>query len=327
MLWFGFEDVCLLASFRNPDRMPSAQEHFLEDRAIPNAPRRRRTWYRRRLRRRRILAAAILVTVIGAVCAFNLVRILSQPSHGSGWTSADLRAARAFLNDQLGFTPPHGKKHPRYVARIPGVYPYSVVPGGIRDIGALREAAAHDRAVARHFSNFDFKNARLERLSAPREVYVSYRIRDTIFWTRKRIRLPAGELLLTDGKIAARAKCGNQVSDAAKPDVSDEEPAEEVMDQPVALEPLGPPLPMRPSMARMDLPAGVPVSEALMGRFSFPYAPVWAGPPVCVKKNGALDKKCGDHKPPVIPEPGTLPLLGTGLVLVCWRYRARLAAA
>lgn len=302
----------------------------MEDRAIPNSPRRKRTWYRRRLRRRRLVAAAILVTVIGAVCALNLVRILSQPARGSGWTSADLRSARAFLNDELGFTPLHGSKHPKHIARIPGVYPYSVVPGGIRDIGALREAAAHDRAVARHFSNFDFTNARLERLSAPREVYVSYRIRDTIFWTRKKIRLPAGELLLTDGKMAARAKCGNQVSDTAKPEVSDEEPTEDVMDQPVAIDPLGPPLPMRPSVARMDLPAGAPVSNGLMGGFSFPYAPIMAGPfQVCVKKNGTIDKKCShDHKPPVIPEPGTMPLLGTGLVLVAvWRYRARPTAA
>ena len=299
----------------------------MEDRATPNAPRRRRTWYRRRLRQRRILAAATLVIVIGAVCALNLVRILSQTPRDAGWTSADLRAARAFLNDELGFTPPHSRKHPKYIARIPGVYPYSVVPGGIKDAVALRDVAAHDRAVARHFSNFDFKNARLERLSAPREVYVSYRIRDTIFWTRKRVRLPAGELLLTDGKMAARAKCGNQISDTAKPEVSDEEPAEDVMDQPVAIEPLGPPLPMRPSVARMDLPAGIPTPDGYTGQFSFPYAPLWAGPPVCVKKNGTLDKKCGHGKQPVIPEPGTMWLLGTGLVLVGWKCRTRLAAA
>ncbi len=237
-----------------------------------------------------------------------------------------MRAARAFLNDELGFIPLHGHKHPKYIARIPGVYPYSVVPGGIRDVAALREVAANDRAVARHFSNFDFKNARLERLREPREVYVSYRIRDTIFWTRKKIRLPAGELLLTDGKIAARAKCGNQISDAAKPEVSDEEPAVDVMDQPVAIDPLGPPLPMRPSVARMDLPAGMPIREGWSGGFSFPYAPIMAGPfQVCVKKNGTIDKKCShDHKPPVIPEPGTMWLLGTGLVVISWRFKTRL---
>ena len=213
------------------------------------------------------------------------------------------------------------------MARVPDVYPYSVVPGGVRDAEGLQELAARDRAVARHYSHFDFKNARLERISAPREVYVSYRIRDTIFWTRKKVHLPAGELLLTDGKIAARAKCGNQISDTAKPEVSDEEPAEDVMDQPVAeLEPLGPPFPMRPSVTAPDLPIGQPIPDTYGGGFSFPYAPILAGPPIglCLDKHGRIDKNCThDHKPPVIPEPGTMVLLGSGLAIVVWRYRVR----
>ncbi|MGH9647513.1 MAG: PEP-CTERM sorting domain-containing protein, partial [Bryobacteraceae bacterium] len=302
----------------------------LEDRAIRNVPRRRRTWYRRHLRRRRILAATLLVTVLGGVCALNLVRILSQPGRGSHWTSADLQAARNFVHEELGFTPPHARTHPRYFSRIPNIYPYSVVPGGVRNAATLRELTARDRAVARHYSHFDFKNARLERTREPRDVYVSYRIRDTIFWTRKKIHLPAGELLLTDGKITARAKCGNQISDAAKPEVSDEEPAEDVMDQPVAVAELAPPpFPMRPNVAQ-DLPIGVPTPDTWMGGFVFPYAPILAGPPlgICVKKDGSIDKKCnkGSHGPPT-PEPGTMALFGTGLAMVVWRFRARGAAS
>ncbi|MGC2248694.1 MAG: PEP-CTERM sorting domain-containing protein [Terriglobales bacterium] len=303
----------------------------MKDRAIRYTRRRRRSWYRRRLRKRRLATTAILVTVIAAVCALNFVRILSSPSrtaHGLRGPS-DLFAMRSYLNEELGFTPPHTSSHPRYVARIPGVYPYSVVPGGVRNANALREAAARDRAVARLYAHFDFEHARLERIRAAREVYVSYRIRDSIFWTRKKIRLPAGELLLTDGKIAARAKCGNQISEVAKPDISDEEPDQDVLDQPVALEPLGPPLPIRPGVA-MDLPAGQPLAQAGAGGFTFPYAPITAGPPItiCLKKDGQIDKHCGGHhKPPVIPEPGTIVLLGSGLALVGWRYRMRSASA
>lgn len=302
------------------------QEHFLKDRAIRRAPRRRRTWYRRHLRTRRIIATAALITVLGAVCALNFVRLLSAPRRGSHGTSglfaSDLFALRGYLNEELGFTPPHATQHPRYVARIPGVYPYSVVPGGVRNPGALRDAVARDRAVARHFAQFDFQRARLERLREAREVYVSYRIRDTVFWTRKKIRLPAGELLLTDGKIAARAKCGNQISEAAKPDLSDEEPDQDVLDQPVALEPLGPPLPIRQS-AGLDLPVGQPLVEGRQGGFSFP-APISAGRiVVCVKKNGTIDKNCGGPKGPPTPEPGTMVLAGSGLALIFWRYRMR----
>ena len=296
----------------------------MKDRAIRHAPRRRRSWYRRRLRRRRFAATAILVTVIAAVCALNFVRVLSSPSRGSHGLRgpSDLFATHSYLNEELGFTPPHATKHAKYVARLPGVYPYSVVPGGVRNPGALREAVARDRAVARLYAQFDFARARLERLREAREVYVSYRIRDSIFWTRKKIRLPAGEMLLTDGKIAARAKCGNQISDVAKPDVSGEEPDQDVMDQPVALEPLGPPLPIRPGVA-MDLPVGQPLAQSGTGAFTFPYAPITAGPIiVCVKKDGSIDKHCSHHhKPPVVPEPGTIVLLGSGLALIAWRYR------
>jgi hypothetical protein len=308
---------------------PPPQENFLKDRAIRQTPRQRRSWYRRRLRRRRFAAAAILVTIIAAVCALNFVRVLSPHSRGSHGESG-LFAVRSYVNEELGFTPPHANKHPRYVARIPDTFPYSVVPGGVRNAGALREAAARDRAVAQLYAHFDFEHARLERIRAAREVYVSYRIRDSIFWTHKKIRLPAGEMLLTDGKMAARAKCGNQISDVAKPDVSDEEPEQDVMDQPVALEPLGPPLPIRPALGMLELPVGQPIAQAGTRGFSFPYAPITAGPPIhlCLKKDGSIDKHCkGGPKPPPTPEPGTIILLGSGLVLISWRYRMRGAEA
>ncbi len=289
-------------------------------------PRRRRTWYRRRLRRQRIFGVAILVAIIAAVCWQNADRLFTASRHVSRSTYESYWARTSFRQD-LSWISPHRDKQPRYIDRIPGVYPYSVVPGGIKNASALRVIAANDRAVSRHYANFDYSKAHLVRVAEPREVYVSYRIRDTIFWTSKKIRLPAGEILLTDGKITARAKCGNQVSETPKPDVSDQEPEEAVLDQPVAL--AGPPLPPRFGPPAANLPFGPTVVAPLYaGGFAFPYAPLGGSPVAgCQIKDGVMSKNCHPHKPPNTPEPASIILIASGLAMITWRYRKSRAPA
>jgi len=219
---------------------------------------------------------------------------------------------------------PRAAKRPLYVSRVDGVYPYSVVPGGLRSPETLQQVASSDPAISRHFSHFDYSHAHLIRLTEPRDVYVSYRIRNTIFWTRKRIRLQPGELLLTDGNITARAKCGNQVSDTAKPEVSNEEPESDVLDQPVALEPIGPSMPLRAGLGKPDLPAGQPIAPKLYANeFTFPFAPLNLPLPPrnCEFANEVNGKNCHHPKKPVVPEPSTMILLASGLSAVGWRYR------
>jgi len=201
-----------------------------------------------------------------------------------------------------------------------------VVPGGVKDLRDLREAAARDSVIRRHYARFDYDHAQLLRASEAREVYLSYRIRDTVFWTRKKVRLHVGELLLTDGKITARAHCGNQISDTAKPEVSQEEPEEDVLDQPVAVME-APSLPIRPMLLSADLPAGQPMEPKLFagGGFIFPYVPV--GLPItgprCPIDDTVVDGHCQPkrHKRPVVPEPSTMVLIASGLALIAWRYR------
>lgn len=104
------------------------------------------------------------------------------------------------------------------------VYPYSVVPGGVKSPEELREAVARDPVVASHYRNFDLRKAHVVRLHSARAVYVSYRLHNDIFWTSKRLRLPAGEKLITDGVHFARTRCGNRISTLPREKVSPLQP-------------------------------------------------------------------------------------------------------
>jgi len=289
--------------------------------------RRRRTWYRRHLRMRRALIAVFVGALLAGAAWQNAASYFSLSSVRSSRGLPTSFWARSDIHKDLAFAAARSFKRRNFVARIPGVYPYSVVPGGVKDPDALRDAALRDAVVRRHYSHFDYSRAHLVRATEAREVYLSYRIRDTVFWTRRRIRLQVGELLLTDGKITARARCGNQISETAKPEVSNEEPAEDVLDQPVVAVESAPSMPIRPVLEPPDLPVGEPLPPKLFaGGFFFPYLPngVTFYPERskhCPAGEEYIDGHCRTHKKPVVPEPSTMALIGCGLVLIMWRYR------
>jgi len=114
------------------------------------------------------------------------------------------------------------------------VYPYSVVAGGVHRPDELRRAVARDRVVAAHYSDFDVSRARVVKLSAAKTAYVSYRMKNRVYWTKKKVTLAKGETLITDGKNYARTRCANRVSDSAQAAVSPQEPSPVVIDTPVA---------------------------------------------------------------------------------------------
>ena len=288
--------------------------------------RRRRGWYRRRLRIRRALLTATMVLAIAAACWQSVARHWSLPTLHTSTLLPESFWTRGDVHKKLALMAHPGAR--RGLRAQDNVYPYSVIPGGVRDVADLREHAARDYVVRRHFAGFNFNRARLVRAGKAREVYLSYRIRDRVFWTRRRVRLLESELLLTDGVITARARCGNQISGTPKAEVSDEEPATDVLDQPVGeVAALGPPVPIRFGDVHPNLPGadGLPPSGPLLSSgFNFP----WVDFGTTVSKTckpGEKDKRCHHHNPPAVPEPGTLALFGTGLALVTWRYRRRLA--
>jgi hypothetical protein len=246
----------------------------------------------------------------------------SSRASTNSWQNGNAREKLALAAGQ-----PRGKH--RWVPKRRLYYPYSVVPGGVQDPDDLRLAAADDRVIARHYADFNWDRARVVRLSNPRMVFLSYRIGDQVFWTKKRVWLPRGEKLISDGKIMARTRCGNRVEEMAQPAISAEEPAAEKFEQPLLADgssvhgpipanfesalrgPEGPPL----------VAQGPPPLGPLPGGALFPI-----GPPIdiCDLKHDKDKKKCRPKPPPpAIPEPGTIILMTSGLAGVLWRYRGK----
>jgi PEP-CTERM motif-containing protein len=292
--------------------------------AMGKGVRRRRSWYRRRLRIQRTFIV-LLVAVLAGACLQSASRLFSSHPVRASQVLPDSFWRRANLHKDLAFAAALSVRPVRARAHIPSVYPYSVIPGGVSNTADLRHVATSDYVVRRHYANFDFAHARLERAREAREVYLSYRIRNTVFWTRKRVRLYPGELLLTDGNITARARCGNQISETPKPEVSDEEPDEDVLDRPVTEVASAPSMPIHPMLAPPDLPVGEPAAPTLFaGAFIFPYVPVNVPIPtgLCPPGDQKVDGRCvPKRKKTVVPEPSTLLLIVPGLALVGWRCR------
>lgn len=220
-----------------------------------------------------------------------------------------------------------------FVAAVPAagkeqrlVYPYSVVPGGAKDSQELKEAGDHDWVVADHYHGFDYGKARVVRLKADTPLYVSYRRGSNVYWTRKPHLIPAGETVVTDGKMMARARCGNQLSAKPQAAVSPQEPSEAQMNQPVATG----------NGTAMDTPytlglrsALLPPPEVAGAPTSLPPGPVSGGggfpsgfPPVFPPGGGGSGGGGNPGPPPPpppppppapVPEPGTIVLVSTGL--------------
>jgi hypothetical protein len=245
-----------------------------------------------------------------------------------------------------------GATDPAWFAPVPALektdrafYPYSVIPGGVRNSAELRNAVAHDDTVAQHYADFDLGNAHVMRLSEARAVFVSYRVGNRIFWTKNRLNLPAGETVVTDGEHMARTRCGNRLSDVPIGPVLAKEPLPEAMEIPAdggllaAPESLSElPLAVPPMTAIVVPPAtpgsiyipiipplfpigGTPSSPGTpSGPLPPPSGPPSSGPPP------SGPPPSGPPTPPPLntPEPSGLVMLAAGCACVCLlRKKAR----
>jgi hypothetical protein len=188
------------------------------------------------------------------------------------------------------------------------LYPYSVIPGGVRSSAELQNAVAHDEVVARHYSDFDLREVRVTRLQEARAVFVSYRVGRQIFWTKNRLTLPAGETVVTDGEHLARTRCGNRISAVPIGPVLNPEPSPEAMEIPadgglLAAPESAPELPLAvPPMTAIVVPQQSPGSIFLP--IVPPLFPIGGTPSSPGIPTGPLPPP---NSPPPVGPPPTLP--------------------
>lgn len=107
------------------------------------------------------------------------------------------------------------------------VYRYSVIPGGVHSASELAAAMARDPVVRAHYADIDAAAMHAVTVDKARMVHVSYRIGDKIYWTRNKVRLAEGEVLLSDGTHQVRARCGNRIADEVDGMMLESDPATE----------------------------------------------------------------------------------------------------
>ena len=154
-----------------------------------------RSRQRRRVRRTVFAFAVLGLLYLGAWWSFSVrsssVRpawlSLIRPSRANA-DQTDLSWTQGNLSQNLSLLAMKSVSSPLTVPhRV--VYPYSIIPGGVRTPDDLREVSEHDRVVGSHYAGFDFRNARIVELDQPKLVYLSYRMGDKVFWTGKENQL------------------------------------------------------------------------------------------------------------------------------------------
>jgi hypothetical protein len=234
----------------------------------------------------------------------------------------------AWLNSRHGPLPQRvALEETRDTARKRPVYPYSVVPGGVYSADELKAAVAQDAVVAAHYSGFGTSRVRRISLESDRPAYVSFRIDDAVFWTKRPVSLRRGEQVLSDGESLVRTRCGNRTSDVPRTPVSPHEPMEGVMDEadPALVEPLAQALleslPLAKDPIFLELQASVISGELDLGLPPLPGGSTadfdpWAPPPplgapvpLLIVLNLLPDQPDDPIEPPVTPDPPPVPVL------------------
>lgn len=274
----------------------------------------------------RDFAAAITI----AALACSAYWFAWRSSHSPDPSSAEISSG-ASRNSSTDSSPDSSKTRAdvanrRQSART--VYPYSIVPGGVRSVAELKAAIATDAVVSAEYSGFHLEDARVIRLDHDRSVHVSYRVGDRVFWTRRELKLAKGETLITDGVVTARTKCGNLISEDIVGPVSPSEPTELALNTPLEIHyNAGDPESDDRFTELAPPPAAAPSSSSYLpsppeGGRSTPLVPILLVPQPTPRPYAPAPPP---PNPPVVntPEPGTEIQLLAGLLGILWLSRRK----
>ena len=192
------------------------------------------------------------------------------------------------------------------------VYRYSVIPGGVRTPEELLEAMANDSVVAAHHSGLDKAKLSSGSLNEPLKAHVSYRIGDRVYWTNRKVTIPAGEQVLTDGKTLVRARCGNGISVDPLLPALDNEPKPEAFDSIVPHVPANTVVALDPADSYLTPPGVNPPVPAGSGQAPFGRSSIGGGlpgppPPGNPGTPGASSNPTSGDPPPAGVPPGNNP--------------------
>lgn len=263
---------------------------------------RKRIGGRRSFCRKHGVSVFILACLGICLFAFALAKVMRKP-----YTAATLLRTQ-ITSDRPEFIPNY---KPPQNERI--VYPYSVIPGGVRNREELAANIVSDPVVAKHFADFAVHRANIVRSEEAQFAHVSYRIRNKVFWTAKTVKIPKGETLITDGQSTARTRCGNKVSVLPQEPISQEEPPIETFEIPIIASAELPP---------MDLEK-LPEAELEL-RPNFPLTTFIAKQPPRLLPHYYRPLSSMNAQGSNVPEPGTLSLMIIGLagfvaVRIMWK--------
>ena len=255
-----------------------------------------------------------LAALLFAATAAITWQFARQPISSSSYSPVKPNPARVKQAVSSGLA---SEEYAVFMAGRPGrpAYLYSVIPGGVASVEELRQAMENDPVVAREFKGFDFPRARLVQVSEKQLMHVAYRMGDKVYWTRKKVTLHPGEMLISDGKIVARTRCGNRVAATPLGPPAMVDPVEADFSEPLFAN----------DMVTHEVEPQLQTYAAALPQEATSLQPAKRGrkiPFFLLPFFGVPHGGGSDHTPlAVTPEPGTMLLLSSGLAGVYWKAR------